>query len=173
MKLNKTAIMILGPEATGTKITQEIMVKCFGCDGYIGRGGIKNPNENFISFKRSLPAAGVWLDPQNLFDDLQQHGFNDIRLIITTRNWGYIARSHDRQFAPRPREETFSMIKKAYEKIFSFLAKTPIPYLMSSYESLISNPETHIKSIGEVLNLEPKSYDVCIKNGNLKYDKSW
>ena len=56
MNLNKTAIMILGPEATGTKITQEIMVKCFGCDGYIGRGGIKNPNENFISFKRSLPA---------------------------------------------------------------------------------------------------------------------
>ena len=44
MNLNKTAIMILGPEATGTKITQEIMVKCFGCDGYIGRGGIKNPN---------------------------------------------------------------------------------------------------------------------------------
>lgn len=179
----KKAILILGPEASGTKITQNIMIKCFGAAGNYGNCGIKGLGKDLITIKYSLPSGIIktndgYVNPSELYQLLKNYGYEDIRLVITSRDWWYMDYSHRRQTKEtwnneRSREDSFKMIRRCYATIFDFLASHPeVPFIYSNYENLIYNHENHIKHLGDLLDLELKDINgVQINNGNKKYNQ--
>ena len=87
------------------------------------------------------------------------------------RDWYSISRSgHSKGYRPHVNtmEKAFINTKKSYKRIFSFINKYDLDYVVVSYESMILYKEEYLNEIFKVLELNTLD-SIDIHNGNQKY----
>lgn len=175
--MNKQAILVLGSESSGTRLTTEILI----ANGYFGDStheqridNIQNPSElkdiDRIVWRRSLPhgITGTFPIINDLQIKLNDLGFNDIKIVVTIRDSFCTEKSvnniHNRYYID-------SDIRQAYYSIFSYLYNYRVPFYILTYESLISNPVGIQQTLLRFANVPITSDNIYINitDGNSKY----
>lgn len=134
------AFLVLGPESSATRLTTRILIKngCYGDGDNVQRldtGGIEGDP---IVWRRSVPYASKWLKLSRLLERLRSY---DVIAVVTTRDWSCLVQSQvNRGHALTP-AKGLVQTQHAMELIFSELYEHEVPFIMSSYESLILHPE--------------------------------
>lgn len=173
-----TGIILLGSECTGTKITAESIIKCMNVQGVVeGWPGVIT-NDKPLLFRRSHPHGRPpeWPTPSDCVARLRAKGCDNFKLVLTVRDFYSCVRSHQRQDRDghervRTDEELLQKIRSTYQKIFHDLCteSSDLPYFISSYESLIADPELHLQNLANLLEVEYLGMNVTIRNENKKY----
>jgi len=98
--LTKKAILLVGPESSGTKLLAKCFIDCFGCAGDDTIDGTINESEELIMVRFSLPSGPVgssrFVDVQHVTQHLKGRGF-DVHAVVTSRNWYPMLESSVRQ----------------------------------------------------------------------------
>ena len=171
----KQGIVVTGSEATGTKILADAIIKSMGVSGTIGGPVIKSKGSMLL--RRSIPHGrpSLWPKPSRLASYLTNCGCDDITVVVTTREWFSIVKSHQRQDKEieetiRSPQQILEKVRRCYNLIFQDLAQKNIRYVISNYESLITDPKEHLENLAIVLGLPFLGMkDVEIRNENEKY----
>jgi len=169
----KQGIVVTGSEASGTKILAESIIKCMDVSGTIG--GPVVPSDGPMLYRRSVPYGrpSIWPTPSQLANKLEAHGCDNITVVISTREWFSLVKSHQRQFTDlnesKTPSEILEKVRKCYKLIFDDISKNNMNFLISNYESLINDPENHLRNLASVLALPFVGMNVKITNQNKKY----
>lgn len=98
--LNKKAILLVGPESSGTKLLAKCFIKCLGCVGDDTMDGTIDESAEQIMVRFSLPSGPVgssrFVDVQHVTQHLNSKGF-DVHAVVTSRNWYPMMESGSRQ----------------------------------------------------------------------------
>jgi len=140
-------IIILGAESTGTRITTKILEE-----------------NGFNVVRRSLPWAQEWPD---LDKSYRKHRFSFA--IITVRAWPYMIKSQVRQKHTHSEIKAEKRTREGYKRIFRFLEKYNIPFVIFSYDALIASPDFIQNWILEYFGSNNK-VKIEITNENKKYE---
>jgi len=181
----KKAIIVVGPERTGTRIFTRIIIEggAFGdytheqrMDELLEKG--EPINERIVVVRRSYPHNGIWTNIGDIAKKLRKMGYINIKVVVTTRDWHIIIKSQQASHnilpvpngMPRDILERERIVREAYIRIFKQIIDERIPFIVVSYENLLMYPEWSMKKIVETLGL-PKFPKTKIVNGNEKYIK--
>lgn len=170
----RKAFLVIGPESSGTRVTTKVLIEngCFGSDKHFQpMDGFRDPSlldpYDFVVIRRSVPHNKYYPDMNRIYDYYGRAGFEYIHTIVTTRHWPYIAESQvSNRFAGCLSEAILS-VQLAYKLIFSNIN---MPYTVSSYTDLVSNPEDYQKWLCAQINL-PFIRGINIVDGDAKYKK--
>ena len=185
----KRVFIVAGAEASGTHLVASILVNhgCIDSDdfapppGQAGEDGLWYYIKNNLPFPPMPAAVGICfrlsfpmgLDDPNLSMVLWQFkclGYNPMALV-TMRDWRCITGAHlaDNTQA-RSKQHSDNKKKKAYCDIFHPLAFSGDEYIIISYESLVSRPQSVSKWMVEACGLKFEKDSVpLIYDGNSKY----
>ena len=139
------AYLVLGAESSGTRIlTQQLIaVGCYGDGDHIQRLDTAVPdNEPLIVWRRSLPygEGHKWPDLIGMIKELHTAGY-EVRAVVVNRDWHCTAISQQGQHTTDV-GEALANIRRAYLEIFTALAKTKTRYELTSYEALVTHPQS-------------------------------
>jgi len=175
----KRAILCLGAESTGTRY----MCRQFNLAGFYGKESGNYFDQNFptreqkIVWHRTYPLDGMntnvrrWVHVKSMTDRLRQHGFEDIRAVVNTRDWHSIIQSQLRVGHTDNYEESWQRLQRAYPMIFGGLKNAKIPFVVVTYESILLHGKPVLDHMFGMLDIEPPDEIESIKNGNMKYYK--
>jgi hypothetical protein len=97
---DKKAILIVGPESTGTKLLAKCFIQGMGCAGNDVIDGTIAEGKDPIMVRFSLPAGPVgvskFVDIAHVNKHLRSKGY-DVHAVITSRNWQTMMESGQRQ----------------------------------------------------------------------------
>jgi hypothetical protein len=172
----KKCVLVLGPECTGTKMTAQILID-LGFSGDVYDGTIIDSDKMMVRW--SVPTGhhdGPYVNVKGKIQSLRDMGFEYICVVVTTREISSVINSHHRQEIGgngkkmRTREEIIEKHEHSYKHIILNLFEMDVPYVFSSYESVILDKEKHIKGLCEYFGVDYKPVKLEIKNGNNKYE---
>jgi len=188
---NKKAYLVLGAESSCTRFITKCLVDA-GCVGRTGHNDheqeidFKDPTEDCIVWRRSYPHAwgrsnkypyvlpntiGI-PDTDKMYNKLKSLDYK-IVVVVTTRDWFATSMSGVTK-KTRPHSNTmnkaYDNTKNSYKKIFNFINKYDLEYVMMNYESLILYGKEYMNQMLKLINLkELKKLD--FKDSNKKYYK--
>ncbi len=97
---NKKAILLVGPESTGTKLLAKCFIEGMGCAGDSVIDGTIAEGDDPIMVRFSLPAGPMsvskFVDVAHVNTHLRSKGY-DVHAVITSRNWQAMVESGERQ----------------------------------------------------------------------------
>jgi hypothetical protein len=175
-KMSKKCVLVLGPECTGTKMTAEILLD-LGFTGRVYDGSIVKSDNMMVRW--SVPTGhrdGPYIDVKGKIESIRSMGFDEVYVIVTTREISSVVNSHHRQEieANGKKVRTYQdIIKKhehSYKHIILNLFELDVPYVFSSYESMILDKEKHIRGLCDFIGVEYKPIKLEIVDGNKKYE---
>jgi hypothetical protein len=187
--MTKRAIIVVGSESSGTRIFTRIIVEG-GAYGHYSHqqlldSFIFKPNmeveEPLIVIRRSYPHDGEWADIRKIADALRKHGYDDIQLVVTVRDWAYTVPSMTRMRHRRPIhyqknvdsfEQRESIAQEAFIQLFKKVGETNLPFIVVTYENLVQNTTFFMKWFKDKLEL-PKLPSLLIVDGNSKWRKKY
>ena len=144
---NALGYLVLGPESSGTRVTAELLVAA-GCRRTNIVGGDDGPELPLEGhrpvIRRSAPHWRPPAGPHEWPDLAALAGLlapRRVCAVVTTRDWYAMASSQMRQGHVRTLEDAHANIRRAYEVVFTGLAKENLPFVLSSYESLVAERE--------------------------------
>lgn len=164
---NKTAFLVLGPESSGTRVVTEIL-RSAGCDGDSGHGqrwDVMPPDGDKIVWRRSMPHAHNWPDLDAMHDKLDLLGY-EVKIVVTTRDWKAMIKSQLGQHVPDERQG-LANIQEAMRRIFEFIYRRNLDYIIMSYDAMVLNKHEYLKSLLSLFNLEYQ--EVEIRDENAKH----
>jgi hypothetical protein len=177
----KTAIIILGPAGSGTRLLAKILYKN-GFHGDIGHvqkfdrfnsDDLKRKDKVFI--RRSLPhGATGWKDTRSydfkkITSFFEKNGFSSIKLLIINRTRKYTIKSQlSHGSLIKNENEGKESIKRAEEKIFKIISRTGFSFKLFNYEQMIRRPEITQDLILIFVGANSRNF-VKIYNGDKKY----
>lgn len=172
-KKEKRALLVLGPESSGTRLMTEILVRS-GCKGSSGDSqpmadlNHAGSQEGNIVIRYSLPHTRVWPDIAYTAERLRAHGFQ-VLAVVMTRAWWPMMESQAKRGHIAHQASAMINISKAYPFILGHIGKQNIPYIMVSYEEMILNPGGYIPRTCAMLHVPNPVPFPEIRNENLKH----
>lgn len=169
----KRAYLVLGPESTGTRLATSILISggCYGSAEHVQEFDTE-PFGDFdpVVLRRSVPHGGEKLDIVDLVSRCRDRR---IFAVITTRDWTCAVRSkikaYKRVSVEVDEQSANQDILEAYLSIFDGLKKYSIPFMMLSYESLVTWPDEVQSSLLHSIGLIIPEKSVRIVDGNWKH----
>ena len=162
------AILILGPEATGTRLLTTILISA----GAVGDATHFQPFDDgnisgdLIVWRRSVPHMKKWLNLQDMLESLEGY---DVCAVVTVRDWWCTEKSQVRN-AHVPNVETAAVnMARSYREIFGQLATFNVPFSVVVYESLVAYPHSVQRALMSDLGLDFPRRFVSVVDGNRKY----
>jgi hypothetical protein len=132
-----TGYLVVGPESSGTRLTARLLAAA-GCRlvAIVGEDdGPALPLDGHLPLiRRSIPHACEWPSMRELRALLCTER---VQAVVTTRDWFAMAESQVRHGHTPDVETSHANIRRAYGEIFSGLVDVGVPYVASSYESLV------------------------------------
>jgi len=184
--IKKIAYLVLGTESSATRFVTKCLIQagCFGDSDHHQRLDFEDPVTDTIVWRRSYPHK--WDDPDNfpynikntigwpdtdaMLNRLTSLGYN-VKVIVTTRDWHAINGSATRiKYRPHTQttERCINNTKESYKRIFNFICKHDLDYVMFSYEAAILHGDMYINKIMGFLGLDEVS-GFNMNNQNSKY----
>ena len=146
MSANRYGYLVLGAESSGTTATARLL-EAAGCRSVAVVGdddGEEQPLDGHPplitrSVRRGQDPGMVhkWRDIRELLKLLDA---DKVLAIVTMRDWFAMARSQAHRGRVPTIEEAYRNMSYAYKVIFLGLAAEKVPYIVSSYESLVGRP---------------------------------
>lgn len=176
---NKQAIIVTGPESSGTKLVTEILVKA-GCSGSYEHHQLFDDDfpkfDSPLVWRRSIPHGNQIPPLVDIVCKLKEGNY-DIQFIVTTREFHAILSSQtkhsDVKFKSGPNSRdamSLELIQLAYKHIFNCISIHNLRYTMVSLESLILQPRQTIYYLLDFLNIKVKEQvKIEIYNPNQKW----
>ncbi|HEV7898719.1 MAG TPA: hypothetical protein VGP31_12835 [Planosporangium sp.] len=150
--------LLVGPESSGTKLTAELLRRA-GCRSVEIVGGDDGPELPLDGHpplvRRSFPHGADWLTVTQLVALL---GAEDVQVVVTTRDWFTMVDSQVARGLATDRETALANVRRAYRDIFTGICELGLPYLLSSYEALTSQPR-YAERLLRTLGLPPASVE--------------
>ena len=151
----KKAFLVVGAEATGTKLVTECLL-AGGCHGDAGNDQwVKKALDNAYSFESdpvvlrlSFPCGLEWPRLDDVLWHLKCRGYS-VSVLVTVRDWYACRESQTHQDT-----HAFNLMhsqnkmQRAYREIFGALAFTGVPFCIVPYESLVARQR---QAIGKLL----------------------
>ena len=162
----KKAFLVLGPESHGNHLMTDLLVHA-GCDGSSGHSSwrektapeslediqpwdIELPvDQDPIVWRRSVPHLHDWPDIKGMARVLDERDYA-IHAIVMTRDRHAALQSQVKWHHIDNIDVGRDNIEKAYLHIFKHLKEADIPYLMASYESLVTYPPSQDRLLEEL-----------------------
>ncbi len=186
--MGKIAYLVFGAESSCTRFVTNCLIEA-GCSGETWNDNheqkidFEDPTEDLVVWRRSYPhkwdntdypyiikdSIG-WPDTDAMYDRLVKLGY-EVKVVVTMRDWYSISSSgFNKGYRPHVNsmDKAFNNTKKSYIKIFKFINKYYLDYVVVSYESMILYKEKYLNEILKVLGLN-KLDSIDIHNGNEKY----
>ncbi len=163
------AILVLGPESSGTKLMTKILIAA-GCDGDATghqRWDTVDPESDLIVWRRSMPHDGWWPDVAGLVERMRKLEY-DVSAIVTTRSWHAMGRSQVHHGHTRDIGHSMHNLQMAYPRIFSGLSAAQVPYQMAHYENLVARPRHALRELLSPLGLQVPP-GITVYDGNVKW----
>lgn len=168
-------ILVLGPESSGTRLVTKlfILAGCKGQDSHCQEfdGGLPEPLTPIV-WRRSVPHGDEWPDINLMIHKMEKSGY-EVSAVITTRSWLPMIHSQVNHFVDiETGDQAVDRIRLAYQYIFRHLRFQDIPFYISHYEFLISQPSLAVNGMLSLLDLYPIPAEELkfIYNGNMKYE---
>ena len=192
---SKIAYLVFGAESSCTRFITNCLIKA-GCTGRTWNDNheqeidFEEPTDNLVVWRRSFPHK--WDDPDNfpyiikgtigwpdtdaMYDRLVKLGYT-VKVIITMRDWFTVSMSGvNKRYRPHTNtmEKAYNNTKESYKRIFNFVNKYDLDYIVFNYEAMIVSNLKYVNEMLKVLELNPIN-DVEFVNGNQKYydDIKW
>jgi hypothetical protein len=150
--------LLVGPESSGTKLTAELLRRA-GCRSVQIVGGDDGPDLPLDGrpplVRRSFPHGVEWFTVRQLVALIDAA---DIQVVITSRDWFTMVDSQVARGLAADRGTAADKIRRAYREIFAGVAELGLPYLLSSYEALTSQPR-YAERLLQTLDLPPASVE--------------
>ena len=171
--MNKEIILVFGGESTGTRIVTECIIKT----GYEGSSKHQQPldDENVkysekMVYRRSFPHSSEWPDTDAIYERFSKLGYN-IRVVITTRDWYCMWRSNERNERKHINEKNrIEVFNETYNRIFSFVNKYDLKYMVMSYEALVYYKHEYLRLMFEMFDLKNTDLsELNLMDGNSKW----
>ena len=156
-KSDKRAILVLGPESSGTRLMTRILIDagCAGSDDHVQPFDARLPDrQDLIVWRRSFPHNRKWPNVIELVDRLEKHGFSKVRAVVTMRDWYAMCCSQVAAGHVESIHEALMNIQWAYGEIFGGLRYVNVPYVVCHYESLVQRSWPVVSYIMDFLGLE-------------------
>ncbi len=180
MKKKKRAILVLGPESSGTRFWTQILIKagCFGDDGHRQKWDVTPPdNERLIVWRRSVPHAGELPRLEEMVSSLREENY-EVVAYVTNRDWFCMMNSQEGKHVDEL-SGAFGNLQIAYPFIFKNLEKLEIPFAVISYEAILRRKSEYVNKMLEMFDLQPRvgnselrslvDVDDLIRDANAKY----
>jgi hypothetical protein len=158
--------LVVGPESSGTRLTVRLL-SAAGCRLVEIVGDDDGPELPLDGhrpvIRRSIPHACEWPTMRELVSLVPAER---VHAVVTTRDWFAMAESQVGNGHTPDVETSHANIRRAYGEIFSGLVAAGVPYVASSYESLVREP-SYAPRLLALLGLPPAS--VAMYDGNAKW----
>ena len=184
--MKKVAYLVLGTESSATRYVTMCLIKsgCVGDNDHHQKWDFEKPHGDKIVWRRSYPHK--WDDPNNfpyvlnntvgwpdtdsMYELLNSLDY-EIKVVVTHRDWHAINSSATR-IKYRPHTSTIEKCtentKQSYKRIFEFILKYDLDYIIFSYEAAILNGDDYINQMLTLLGLSTVK-GFSMKNANKKY----
>ena len=157
----KRLIIICGPESSGNRMHWVyILHQIADCQAENGRVhgescecGHLGSAEQAVLLDRSYPCGKKWPNLVELVQNYQKKGFNNIQIVVLVRSCPILIESQLRKGQVGSELEARQRISKAYTDIFSSINELKLPFVISTYESIIYKPEKYIPKLLKSLGL--------------------
>ncbi len=138
--MGKTGYLVVGPESSGTKMTAELL-RTAGCRSVAIIGdddGPELPLDGRVPLlRRSLPHGRRWIPVAEMLTLLD---VDEVHAVVTTRDWVAMVDSQIARTLAPDRGSALARVRRAYAEIFTTLAERSVPFVLSSYEAMVSEP---------------------------------
>lgn len=182
----KIAYLVLGTESSATRYVTKCLIQAgaSGDNEHHQKWDFEEPTDNIIVWRRSYPHK--WDDPNNfpyvlnntigwpdtdgMYERLTNLGY-EIKVVVTHRDWHAINGSATKiKYRPHTStvERCVENTKESYKRIFKFINKYDLDYLIFSYEAAILEGDNYINKMLDILNL-PNVSGFNMKDANKKY----
>jgi hypothetical protein len=161
----KQAVMIIGPESSGTRLAARILIAAgvAGSDVHDQAYDWRLPTEPLILWRRSLPHRNGWPDLPCMVRSLHAAGY-DVLGMLTDRADEPMIRS---QMASRGRSRNAAARHIARARII--MDVWPLPKVIVQYEDLVARPRETMEQMLAPLHL-PVPDGIEIFDANAKYE---
>ena len=184
--MGKIAYLVLGAESSATRFVTKCLIDsgCTGDNEHEQKIDFEEPTGDKIVWRRSYPHK--WDDPNNypyvikntigwpdtdsMYDRLVKLGY-DIKVVVTMRDWYSISKSGSgKGYRPHTgtMEKAYNNTKESYKRIFDFVNKYDLDYIIFNYEAAIVSGNSYASEMLNVLGLNLKN-DINFKDANKKY----
>jgi len=167
------AILVLGPESSGTRLMTRLLIGC-GCDGdgdhHQRFDRELPPPGKTIVWRRSVPYGGFLPDLKGMVDQLREKGYSEIAAVVMMRDWYPTAMS---QIANHCRDcdlkRAMDRVRDGLLWIFRFLIESGIRFVVVNYEALIQRPGDVMRWVCRELGIPFKGVSEPLRDENAKW----
>jgi len=171
VKSERTAVVVLGPEASGTRMITEFCIRA----GFFGDSGHGQRLDHLkfdaapdrIVFRRSLPHAGAWPDLLDIHSRLEKANYTNIHYIFVFRDPRYNVLAQLRVGHVREAKQGYENILRALNDSWEAFQILDVEPLVVVYEQWVESEELR-DVIAAVLGVETPEMDFY--NANDKYN---
>ncbi len=167
------AILVLGPEASGTRLVTRIIMKA----GYSGSDTHEQHLDwephvaERVVWRRSLPHDNLWPDIQLMTRELRREGYK-VRAVVTDRNTEPMALAQARDHVSNI-DVARTHIQRCRETLVDLEGIMPV--VRVQYEDLVKRPAEVIQTMVDPLGLSPAlaagiAESVKVYDANAKYE---
>ena len=139
----RKAILVLGPECSGTRLLTKILVEagCAGSDEHHQHWDDHEFTETdeLVVWRRSFPHDQKWPDVGEMTRRLWAAGY-EVQVVVIVREHYSVAGSQVAHDYAADRGAAWGRINEALCRIFAALAMTGIPFIVVTYEGLVQRP---------------------------------
>ncbi|TWT35198.1 hypothetical protein KOR34_00860 [Posidoniimonas corsicana] len=162
------AILVMGPESSGTRLMTSLLIDagCYGDATHRQRIDRTIPQSGPIVWRRSFPHGDGWPDAVAAIRRLQSSGYI-AKAVVMTRDWHCVVQSQLERRHATDAETALARLQDSYRRIYQALCETNIFYINVSYESLILNGGAAVSQA--LANFGLSSAGATIGNGNEKH----
>lgn len=192
----KRAFLVLAPESHGGHLATDLLVHA-GCHGHSGSHVPWRPEacrlgptddkpwdhalptdvqpwdealpttEDPVVWRRSLPHGAAWVDIAGMAGLLRARGYA-VTALIVTRDRHCALQSQLKWRHVADLATGIANIERAWRHIFAHLEQAAVPFVVASYEALVSYPQAQDRLL-ESLGLTPPAARLAVWDGNRKW----
>jgi len=161
----KRAFLILGPESSGCRFFTKILVNsgCVGSSVHRQPWDERDPTEDKIVWRRSVPHSNRWPDVEGMIDRLQNLGYK-VMAFVTTREWHSMIKSQIKAPHVSDYAEGYAKLQKSYPIIFKALDKKKVPFIVVSFEAMLYQGHEYLRETLKLAQLDYKEVEIVDAN---------
>ncbi len=177
--MTKRAILVLGPEASGTRLATRILVKagCVGDDNHVQRLDWWPPDgASPIVWRRSLPHMKIWPDLGQMIRELR-HGGYMVSAVVTDRLTEPMATAQARDHVKNRTVARGNIVRARVRLgILDNPQGSAMPVYRLQYEDLVADPTDTIQQLIDAVGIPNApaaakiASEVNVYDGNAQYD---
>ena len=165
----KRAILVLGPESSGTRLVTRMLVEA-GCKGNADHYQWFDDHEfegSPVVWRRSFPHGKRWPDLARMQGRLAEAGYSTSAIVVVREHHSNVQSSVYRGRTP-DRLLASVTVQQGFLRLFRELDRTGMPFVVLTYEAICAGPEQMQEWLSEAFGL-PGVSRVEVEDGNRKW----